>query len=67
MYSFLTEPAVNSSVRILARDGDKAMIIKPEVKRSSLFTAKIKKIKTQNFFWIVNPHTVNVLEAKVIF
>jgi hypothetical protein len=38
-YSLRIVPVINSSVRVLAHSGDKAITIMPEVNRSSLLTA----------------------------
>ena len=40
IYSLRTVPAINSSVTKRARSADNGMIIKPDVSRSNLLTAK---------------------------
>ena len=64
IYSFRTVPAMNSSVSCRALSAVKGRIIKPDVKRSNLFTAAIEYA---NFFGkgqSRTQHTVNVIIAK---
>ena len=49
IYSLRTVPAINSAVRILARSGDRGMIINPDVSLSSLLTAAKYQVSAENW------------------
>ena len=69
MYSFLTVPATNSSVSTRARSDDSAIIIRPDVSRSSRLTARISDLYQSAVLKQIQSIrlTVHIFETKLIF